>query len=109
MDGSATPFLEAGEPDEPDKDGAPACGPIETAVRGDIARLGELTGIQPSLAATAASLARTLDTGEGAQRAMLARELRETLRALAEVNAAEDAAARLAAELSSPLKDERDA
>lgn len=90
-------------------DEVPGCGPVEQAVRGDIARLGELTGVQPSLAATAITLARTLDVEEPKQRPMAARELRETLRTLSEANAAEDAAARLAAELSSPLAGEGDA
>lgn len=92
-----------------DPAGAPANGPVEQAVRGDIAQLGELTGVQPSLAATAVTLARTLDWEDPKQHPMAARELRETLRLLSEVNAAEDAAARLAAELSSPLAGEGDA
>jgi hypothetical protein len=80
-------------------------GPVETAVRSDIAGLGELTGVQPSLAATATTLAHALDCGDG-NRAMLARELRETVQALVDANKADDAAARLAAELSSPLAGE---
>lgn len=79
------------------------CGPVERAVRGDIEALGDLDGMRPSLAATALALARELDAGTETSTAALARELRETLAALTAASEAEDAAARLAAELSAPL------
>jgi hypothetical protein len=59
-------------------------GPVETAVRGDVAGLGFLTGMRPSLAECAYVLAATLDHGAGARLADVARELRDTLKVLGE-------------------------
>jgi hypothetical protein len=59
-------------------------GGVEAVVRGDITELGELMGIQPSLAQTAYTLARQLDASASMATAAVARDLRETLRALTE-------------------------
>jgi hypothetical protein len=78
-------------------------GEVEAAVRAVVAELGELDGVQPALAAAAYMLARQLDSGAGMATAAVARELRETLRALTEASDADDVASRLAAELSAPV------
>lgn len=60
----------------------PTCGrpgSVEGAVSEDIDALGDLTGAQPSLAASALALARAIDTGEERNIAALAKELRATL------------------------------
>jgi hypothetical protein len=57
-------------------------GPVERAVRRDVRALGDLGGVQRSLAETAFNLARTLDEGAGMAAAAVARELRATLETL---------------------------
>lgn len=60
----------------------PECGrpgSVENAVSEDIDLLGDLTGAQPSLAASALALARAIDTAEERNIAALAKELRATL------------------------------
>lgn len=62
-----------------------ARGSVETAVRGDIADLGDLVGIEPTLAATAFQLAKAIDDGggeDGRQLPALTKELRLTLKQL---------------------------
>lgn len=54
-------------------------GSVETAVREDIDALGDLSGAQPSLAASALALARSIDTADERNVAALAKELRATL------------------------------
>lgn len=54
-------------------------GPLEMRVRLDIGLLGDLTGVQGSLAETAYTLARQLDEGAGMGTASVARELRLVL------------------------------
>jgi len=61
----------------------PKRGSVETAVRDDIGELGDLVGLEPSLAATAFRLAQAIDGGEDErQLPALAKELRATLKAL---------------------------
>jgi hypothetical protein len=88
-----------------DEDGDGVGCDVERTVRADLRGLGELTGVRPTLAATAITLARQLDAGGGMATAAIARELRETLRALTEASEDDDAATRLAAELSTPVGD----
>lgn len=62
-------------------------GPIEQQVRNDIAGLGDLTGVGPSLAELAYRLAQSLDSSEkleGRELAPVAAQLRETLKTIAE-------------------------
>jgi len=60
-------------------------GPVESAVRDDIAEMGDLTGVEPSLAATAYQLAKAMDGGEDPrQLPALAKELRSTLKVLSD-------------------------
>lgn len=79
-------------------------GPVETAVRGDVAELGDLSGIEPSLAEMAFTLAGRIDSaatgecetcGEAVAQddkllPQLNRELRQTLAQLLEGRAADD-------------------
>lgn len=61
-------------------------GPVQTAVRADVERLGELKTIEPSLAASAYALAKEIDAGGGEGGKLLAgqvKELRATLKELA--------------------------
>ncbi len=63
-------------------DVCPTCGKpgsVETAVREDIDALGDLSGMQPSLAASALALARSIDSADERNVAALAKELRATL------------------------------
>ncbi len=63
-------------------DVCPTCnrpGSVESSVRDDIEALGDLTGVQPSLAASALTLARTIDSADDRTVASLAKELRATL------------------------------
>lgn len=62
----------------------PKRGPVESAVRDDISELGDLVGLEPSLAATAYRLASAVDDDgeDGRQLPALAKELRATLKAL---------------------------
>lgn len=60
---------------------------VESAVRSDIDELGDLVGVEPSLAATALTLAKAIDQGGGEDGRMLpalTRELRITMKALAD-------------------------
>ncbi|MFE7559657.1 hypothetical protein [Kitasatospora sp. NPDC057500] len=64
---------------------ARSAGPIEEAVREDIEALGDLLGVEASLAAMAIRLAVELDAGggeDGRQVPALNRELRSTLKQL---------------------------
>ncbi|WP_097982263.1 hypothetical protein [Streptomyces sp. f150] len=68
-------------------------GRVEAAVRSDVEQLGDLSGIDPSLAEMAYTLAREIDAGggdEGKQLPQLTRELRQTLAQLMEGQAADD-------------------
>jgi transcriptional regulator with XRE-family HTH domain len=61
-------------------------GELERTIRGDVEQLGELTGVQRSLAQTAFVLAAAIDAGGGDQLGklpQLAKELRATLEHLA--------------------------
>ncbi|MBX6382176.1 MAG: hypothetical protein IRZ07_04250 [Microbispora sp.] len=79
-------------------------GPVEAAVRGDVDALELISPVARSLAETAYNLARTLDQGAGMATAAVARELRETLKTLAEA-AGDDDGAELLARLSTPVGD----
>jgi hypothetical protein len=79
-------------------------GPVETAVRGDLDQLDLVGPVARSLAETAFNLARKLDGDAGMATAAVARELRETLKAIAEAASDDDGSA-LLAELSTPLGD----
>ncbi|MFD4551408.1 hypothetical protein [Streptomyces sp. NPDC058466] len=60
-------------------------GPVETAVRNDVKELGELMGMEPTLAELAYRVAQEIDNGggeEGRQMSSLSRELRLTLQQL---------------------------
>lgn len=60
---------------------------VEAAVRSDIEELGDLVGVEPSLAATAIKLAKAIDQGGGDDGRMLpalTRELRITMKTLAD-------------------------
>ncbi len=81
-----------------------AYGPVETAVRGDVDALEVVGSVARSLAATAFNLARKLDTDAGMATAAVARELRETLKALAEA-AGDDDESGLISELSAAVGD----
>lgn len=62
-------------------------GKVETAVRNDIEELGDLVGVEPSLAATALLLAEAIDGAGNVDMRLLApltKELRATLKALAD-------------------------
>ncbi|MDX3101739.1 hypothetical protein [Nonomuraea angiospora] len=82
----------------------PALGPVETAVRGDVDALDVSGAMARSLAASAFNLARKLDGDAGMATAAVARELRETLKALAEA-AGDDDGSDLVAELSPQVGD----
>ncbi|MGW0805257.1 hypothetical protein [Nonomuraea sp. NPDC002799] len=82
----------------------PGPGPVEAAVRGDVDALDVSGSMARSLAATAFNLAHKLDTDAGMATAAVARELRETLKALAEA-AGDDDGSDLVAELSTSLGD----
>lgn len=98
-------------------------GPVEAAVRADIARLGDLDGIRPSLAEIAYSLARYLDSTADAeparrggppprdQTAAVAKELRSTLADLTagEADDLRAGQARILHLLSAPVRDAADA
>lgn len=60
-------------------------GAIEAQVTVDLAALGDLAGVGKSLAEAAKALARALDVGAGLSTAAVARELRATLGAIAEL------------------------
>lgn len=82
----------------------PEYGPVEGAVRGDVDALELVSPMGRSLAETAFNLARTLDNGAGMATAAVARELRETLKTLAEA-AGDDDSGDLFARLSTPVGD----
>jgi hypothetical protein len=66
-------------------------GDVESAVRDDIGELGDLVGLEPSLAATAYRLAQAIDADEdGRQLPALTKELRSTLKALMDGRVEED-------------------
>lgn len=68
-------------------------GRVEAAVRSDVEQLGDLVGIEPSLAEMAYALAHEIDAGggdEGKLLPQLARELRQTLAQLMEGRATDD-------------------
>jgi hypothetical protein len=66
-------------------------GPVESAVRDDIGELGDLVGLEPSLAATAYRLAQAIDADEdGRLLPSLTKELRSTLKALMDGRVEED-------------------
>jgi len=65
-------------------------GPLEMRVRLDIGLLGDLTGIQGSLAETAYALAKQIDEGAGMGTASVARELRLLLSEITKGSASDD-------------------
>jgi hypothetical protein len=68
-------------------------GAVERAVRDDVEQLGDLVGVEPTLAQMAYRLAREIDAGggeDGKQLPQLNRELRQTLAQLLEGRAADD-------------------
>jgi hypothetical protein len=67
-------------------------GDVEQEVREDIEALGELTGMEPSLAATAYALAARIDDQDTEDKSIpaLTRELRATLTQLFENHSVED-------------------
>ncbi|MEV3980789.1 hypothetical protein [Nonomuraea sp. NPDC049758] len=68
-------------------------GPVEKVVRDDVEELGDLVGIEPSLAEMAYRLAREIDAGGGEEGKLLPqlnRELRQTLAQLMEGRGEED-------------------
>jgi hypothetical protein len=77
------------EPTDAVADAGPAAAgddPVTAAVRSDVEALGDLVGMEPSLAATALRLAAEVDAGGGEGGRLLpalTRELRATLAALA--------------------------
>lgn len=77
-------------------------GPLEEAVRGDIEQLGLVSPTARSMAELSYNLARKLDGGAGMATAAVAKELRETLDAMAEVAGDDDGSA-LLAHLSTPV------
>lgn len=85
-----------------EQEGGP--GPVEQAVRGDVDAMDVSGSMTRSLVASALNLARKLDTDAGMATAAVARELRETLKALAEA-AGDDDGSDLVAELSASLGD----
>lgn len=82
-------------------------GSVERSIRRYVKSRGELGGVQPSLAETAYTLARTLDEGAGLATAAVARELRATLQAL-EARSDSDLGTAFVAGLFSPVGDEAD-
>jgi DUF1365 family protein len=80
------------------------CGPVEAAVRGDVDAMDVTSSVARSMAAAAFNLARKLDQDAGMATAAVARELRETLKALAEA-AGDDDGSDLVAELSASVGD----
>lgn len=62
-------------------------GPIEMAIRLDIAAMGELLGTENTLAELAYRVAREIDDGGGPQTAALSRELRLSLQQLTDGHA----------------------
>ena len=82
----------------------PQHGPVETAVRGDIDAIDVTGSTARSLAAAAINLAAKLDADAGMATAAVSRELRETLKALADA-AGDDDGSDLLAELSSQVGD----
>lgn len=79
-------------------------GPLERTVRADIDALDLVGPLARSYAETAYNLARKLDGDAGMASAAVARELRETLKILAEA-AGDDDESGLIAGLSTPVGD----
>jgi hypothetical protein len=87
-------------------DDADGFGDVEARVRADIEALGDLDGVQPSLARVAYTLARALDSGtKGMATAAISRELRETLAALTDSSDADEQMKRLLEQLSTPVNE----
>lgn len=63
---------------------------VEAAVKSDIEDLGDLVGVEPSLAAAAIKLAQAIDGDDGRMLPALTRELRITMKALADGRDDED-------------------
>lgn len=79
-------------------------GPLEAKTRAAVEELGDLDGIHGPLAELAFALAQRIDAGaRGMAAAAIARELRETLRAMTEAADDGDAVAELLRQLSSPV------
>jgi hypothetical protein len=79
-------------------------GPLEAATRAAVEELGDLDGIQGPLSELAFVLAKRMDDGaRGMAAAAIARELRETLRAMTEAADDSDAVTELLAQLASPV------
>lgn len=76
-------------------------GPLEAAVRGDVEALGLVSSTARSLAELTFNLARKLDDGAGMATAAVAKELRETLKDMAE-QAGDDDGKELLDRLSQP-------
>ncbi|GIH27625.1 hypothetical protein Aph01nite_59350 [Acrocarpospora phusangensis] len=82
-------------------------GPVESAVRKDLAEIGLEAVMSDSYAEICFNLARKLDNGAGMAQAAVAKELRETLKAIEEAagdNASSDLFARLAASVPTPVR-----
>ncbi|SET43135.1 hypothetical protein [Nonomuraea wenchangensis] len=82
-------------------------GPIETAVRREIAEIGLEGKMTDSYAEICYNLARTLDNGAGYVAAAVAKELRETLQMIEEASGDDNSAdlfTRLAAHMPSPVR-----
>lgn len=89
-------------------DPPPVVGDIEAQCRRDLAALKFHGPMAQTLAATALRLARELDDGAKNGLAMVARELRETIKAIAEGSEDDDDTKKLHAGLSSPVLDTED-
>lgn len=63
---------------------------VKSVVQSDIDELGDLTGVEPSLAAAALKLADAIDTDDGRNLPALTRELRITLKALFDARGADE-------------------
>lgn len=80
------------------------CGPLEAKTRAAVEELGDLDGVQATLAELAFALAERMDRGaKGMAAAAIAREIRETLRAMTEAADDGDAVAELLRQLASPV------
>lgn len=63
---------------------------VKSVVQSDIDELGDLTGVEPSLAAAALKLADAIDASGGDGLPALTRELRITLKALFDARGADE-------------------
>jgi hypothetical protein len=94
-------------PDNPvdlvdDEPPPPFVGPLERAVRADLEALALVSPTAGSMEQLAYNLARKLDDGAGMATAAVAKELRETLAAMAE-EAGDDDGSALLERLSTPM------